>query len=143
MRNLLVMFVTAFCFLFLLKLKWPKTRTFRKKGAQKNGGWKFTHFTSPGSAPAVVNDSFNDCSTYVVLYGHARTYRRSFLSNFSIDHGYKIFLPFPFLAYCSHSQWPNPSSSDLNTIFPGKKQANHNFHFISSWPLIKQRTRKG
>ena len=28
MRNLIVMFVTAVCFLFLLKLKWPKNRNF-------------------------------------------------------------------------------------------------------------------
>ena len=26
MRNLIAMFVTAVCFLFLLKLKWPKNR---------------------------------------------------------------------------------------------------------------------
>ena len=28
MRNLIVMFVTAVCFLFLLKLKWPKNKNF-------------------------------------------------------------------------------------------------------------------
>ena len=28
MRNLIVMFVTAVCFLFLLKLKWPKNKEF-------------------------------------------------------------------------------------------------------------------
>ena len=30
---------------------WGIRKTKRKKGAQKKGGWKFTHFTSPGSAP--------------------------------------------------------------------------------------------
>ena len=28
MRNLIVMFLTAVCFLFLLKLKWPKNKNF-------------------------------------------------------------------------------------------------------------------
>ena len=28
MRNLIVMFVTAVCFLFLFKLKWPKNKNF-------------------------------------------------------------------------------------------------------------------
>ena len=31
MRNLIVMFVNAVCFLFLLKLKWPKNKTFYDK----------------------------------------------------------------------------------------------------------------
>ena len=34
--------------------------TKRKKGAQKKGGWKFTHFTSPGSAPAHFLSSWGE-----------------------------------------------------------------------------------
>ena len=34
------------------------------------------------------------------------------------------FYPVPIFEIFPHSQWPNPSSSDLNPIFPGQKQAN-------------------
>ena len=47
MRNLLVMFVTAFCFLFLLKLKWPKNKNFQKEGGSEKWGVKIHPFHLP------------------------------------------------------------------------------------------------
>ena len=36
----------------------------------------------------------------------------------------------------SHSQWKNPSPSDLNPIFPGQNQANPSIHFTPSRPSV-------
>ena len=50
------MFVTAFLFSLSLEIEMAeKQELLERKGAQKNGGWKFTHFTSPGSAPELGN----------------------------------------------------------------------------------------
>ena len=64
------------------------------------------------------------------------------ISDVSTGHGYKIFIPFPFLTFLSHSQWPNPSLSDLNPIFPGQKQANPSSHFTTSGLTCSENSRK-
>ena len=51
------------------------------------------------------------------------------ISDVLTGHGYKIFIPFPFLTFF-------PIPSDLNPIFPGQKQANPSSHFTPSGPSL-------
>ena len=40
--------------------------------------------------------------------------------------------------FISHSQWPNPSPSNPNPIFPGKKWVNPSSHFTPSGPSYNE-----
>ena len=56
------------------------------------------------------------------------------ISDVSTGHGSKYLSHSHFWHFFSHSQWPNPSPSDLNPIFPGQKQANPSSHFTPQDP---------
>ena len=51
MRNLIVMFVTAVCFLFLLKLKWTKNLAEKQEFLERRGLRKMGGENSPISPP--------------------------------------------------------------------------------------------
>ena len=67
MRNLFVMFVTAVCFFFLLKLKWPKDKTFYDI-ISCHIYFRLNTLIGTAKSPAVDLSSLNTTSTPSLVY---------------------------------------------------------------------------